>query len=151
MLVVEYPQTSTTSAYQIFDLLENTTPLRYPGWAGDGTDPSAPPLALFQADDVEQGDMLTIGGIRNGIAYPMIYTVRNAYADAACQPRCRDEIMSGIIHPAMYGPDSDRFFVKVDTAGLEPAMYVLNLEVVCTDLTAKMWFNVTQVRAENSP
>ena len=86
--------------------------------------------------------MQTIYGIRNGTSSAIEYSIRDARTDAVCYPYCRDEIIRGVLNPAMSGPDATRFAIWFDTADLEPGPYVADLDLTSSDATAREWFNV---------
>lgn len=147
------PEDNTQSPTIIVPLVENTTPLSIP--AGN---PSAPVsgsavLPVFQPPDVAWGDILTIAGSRNGTLYPVRYAIRDAYADAACQPRCEGAKLQGFVHSGETSDGTDRFAIRFSTEDMSPGRYVADLELICReqDMPVQVWFNVTEPTAGAGP
>jgi hypothetical protein len=127
----------------LFTLLENTTPLVSPDGGSQETGSINTSFALLPLHDVNQGDIQTLSGIRKGTSYAIEYFIREARSESACSPYCKDEKIRGIVHPVMSGPDATRFAIRVDTGNLDPGQYVADLELTCSDASAKGGFNVT--------
>jgi hypothetical protein len=119
------------------------TPYKDPGNTGSVNSS----FALFPVGDIPEGEMEILYGIRNGTSYAVEYSIRDARTDAVCYPYCRDEIIHGVLYPAMSGTDATRFAIRFDTTDLEPGPYVADLGLTCSDAKARGWFNVTPVKA----
>jgi hypothetical protein len=148
LIAATYTENSSVTAPPlIINLLENTTPLSFPDKDLGNTGSANSSFALFPVGDIPEGEMETLNGIRNGTSYAVEYSIRDARTDAVCSPYCRDEIIHGVLYPAMFGPDATRFAIRFDTTDLEPGPYVADLDLTCSDSKARGWFNVTPVKA----
>jgi hypothetical protein len=144
LVTAAYSENSSVAAPGLlFTIRENTTPLSIPHDNSQDTGSMNIPFALLPIHDAGQGDILTIHGIGDGSSRAIEYFIREARSESACSPYCTGEKVHGIMHPALYGPDGNRFAIRIDTENLDPGQYVADLELTCSDARAKGWFNVT--------
>jgi len=144
------PEDNARSPTLIVPLVENTTPLSVPAGNLPAPVSGSAVLPVFQPPDVARGDIQTIAGTRNGTLYGVSYAIRDAYADAACQPRCEGAKFQGIVHSGETSDGTDRFAIRFSTEDMSPGRYVADLQLICReqDFPVQVWFNVTEGAAE---
>lgn len=141
-----YPENTSVTNYQIFNLSKNTTPLVFPNDSTIKNNSTNVSFALLPISDVKSGDIQIVQGVRKGIQYDIIYSIREAGYTQDCvpiSPWCQGVKIYGIISPLTSGPDSSQFAIRFDTTDLEPGQYVIDLDFTCSGAVTKGWFNVT--------
>jgi len=132
MLTVRSSVNTSIFVDEILTIAPNITSLTLPSAISDafGSDP----IDIIPLHDVKKGEIQSIYGLTT-LESPIIFSVYGI-------PEKR-ELVSGAIDPIYFRQNQSWFSSGFNTSDFEKGAYIVDISAVCSNETAKGWFNVT--------